>query len=203
MKSKPSRERPPGTGWAGKAAKHAAGSMTRRSALCRLGYAAAAMLGANFLVADGPKARATVVANPPCQFNQQKRCSPDGDLCGLQTGASLCNPLAACPGCLQANGCPQGTSPSGSWVLCCQCANNNNQGILMTYTDCCGKLDTTGPCGGNCPAPHVACGKLPRDPCYFTSLGADWCEVTNPSYACTTYSADGKCTPGNKGSCND
>jgi hypothetical protein len=197
LKSKPSFERPAGTGWAGKAAKHAAGSMTRRGALCRLGYAAAAIFGANFLVADGPKATATVVANPPCQFNQTSPCSTDGWLCGLQPNAAPCNPLSACPGCLQANGCPQGSAPSGSWKLCCQCLGNPNLGRMVTFTDCCGTpFDPTGsgPCGSSCPAllrVPKGCNGNHCNACII----ADWCEPFAGKYICTNVTSGGKCTP--------
>ncbi len=159
LKSKPSLETLPGAGWGGIAARHAAGRMTRRSALCRLGYAAAAILGANFLVADGPKARATVVANPPC--NLSKTCS--GLYCGLSNDASTCDQLAgSCPnGCMQANGCPVGSQPEGSWTGCCSCANGAAS-YTVVYTDCCSSqfknyLQLPAPCNPNPCFEHVNC----------------------------------------------
>gem|GEM_PF-5853477 len=70
MKSKPPFERSPGAGWGGIAARQAARIMTRRSALCRLGYAAAALLGARFLVADGPRALVSAYGDG------ERRCVP-------------------------------------------------------------------------------------------------------------------------------
>ena len=44
-----------GDGLVGAAAKFAATRLTRRSPVCRLGYAAAALVGAEFLVANGQR----------------------------------------------------------------------------------------------------------------------------------------------------
>jgi hypothetical protein len=152
--------------------QRAALGLTRRSVICRVGYAAAALLGAKFLVADGPRALAKVAANPPC-FDQQSPCGNTGIACGLSNDASPCGMLSSnCPGCLQANGCPAGTAPNGSWTGCCACANGNAK-YTVTYTDCCrsdGGYGLTGlpaPCNGpNCFL-HVEC---PRNP-----ATQNWC----------------------------
>ena len=191
MKSKPSLERPSGTGWTGKAAKHAAGSMTRRGALCRLGYAAAAILGANFLLADGPKAHATVVAKPPCQLDTKSPCNADGLYCGMQKNAGDCKGYAQCSGCIQANGCPQGTSPEGSWTACCLCPGSTTTGLYVTMQDCCGTITVNGKCW-RCAPVYPGCT---NETCTNNScLGMDWCDYL-VSYACTLVTVGGKCAP--------
>lgn len=198
MKNKPPPERPSGTGWAGKAAKHAAGSMTRRGALCRLGYAAAGILGARFLLADGPKALATVVANSPCQLKQDG-CAVTSIYCGMETPAGA-SPAIDCgslkifgPDCDQ-NGCPAGTTPSGEWIACCTCPQNQAKGLSVTYQDCCGTVDASR-CksfGGINPS----CASQICDPASCDFGEVDWC---SPSffggYVCTKVTVGGSCTP--------
>ncbi len=197
MKNKPSFDQPPERGWTDAAARRAAGNLTRRSVLCRLGYAAAAALGANFLVANGPKASATVVAKPPCQLDTDiaKGCGKTGLYCGL-TGPAICSgPIKVVPDCIKAGGCPAGTAPYSSWTACCQCPNQANTGLSVTYTDCCGTVDASKcenvgvtvnpPCTGaavSCPG------------CY----ASDWCGIIGfggGAYVCTLVSAGAKCTP--------
>lgn len=205
LKNQPEIKHRPDLDWTGTVARNLASGLTRRSVLCRLSYAAAAVLGVRFLVAGGARGSGTPGAKGhlPC-FSESDKCN--GILCGLQVSALLCEPLKACPGCLDnKTHCPQGTAPSDSWYLCCTCTNDNTKATQVIYTDCCGTpIDPhgPGPCGEKCAQiPENPGCKQPRAPCYLTGFGADWCTVGAGTYVCTTYRPTVPCTPGSGGNC--
>lgn len=174
----------------------AAIGLTRRSVICRAGYAAAALLGAKFLVADGPRALAKVAANPPPNcFDQAHPCAPDGLYCGIGLGVAPCSQMAGCKGCLQANGCPVGTAEIHTWQACCLCTGQANHGTMVNYSDCCG-LPLSGYSFNNLPAPCNGC--FPNGLTGATCVGgihgtASWCSYLQPDYICTNVWLGGPC----------
>jgi hypothetical protein len=182
-----------GGGLVGAAAKFAATRLTRRSLVCRLGYAVAALAGAEFLVADGPRALAKVAANPPCAFSTALysapgggKCGKNGMLCGISKTAALCSDFAACPGCLQASGCPQGRKAENSWTGCCSCLNLQAS-YLVQYTDCCSgtianQNGLPAVCSKNCIAGNAGCPN--------NAIIQSWCSglIFQDNYICTAVS---------------
>lgn len=181
-----------GGGLMGAAARAAASRLTRRSLVCGLGYAAAAVMGAKFLIADGARAMATVKAGPTC-FDAKNPCGTHGLLCGLSGGAVVCKEAfgsVGCPNCLQGNGCPKGSQPNQSWTGCCSCANGSAS-YTVQYTDCCSGSYTCNklppPCntnGNNTCVCHSDCSANP--------VTDQWCNYyvdcrvsTGNNYVCT------------------
>lgn len=186
-------------------AEKCATHFTRRSVLCRFAYAAAAILGAQFLVAEGFRGTAWANEDPGCNYAPNDPCGANGMLCGIAQGAIPCSGLAACLGCLQANGCPLGTAPEGSWQGCCTCANKAGSQIVI-YTDCCSSTIAN---QTKLPAQCQPCLPLLSAGCTGgCHPGAQaWCYGTFPicdeawglqNYICTHHQAtQTTCTPSN------
>ena len=191
-----------GDGLVGAAAKFAATRLTRRSLVCRLGHAAAALMGAEFLVANGPRAVATVVGKSPCQFSQTNPCGANGILCGVESQAYPCSQLASCKDCL-VDGCPQGTQPEAHWTGCCLCTNEMGT-VKVNYTDCC---SATLQNQTQLPAVCQPCLPMVKDPCTgrVHSSTLSWCQgslgfcdeaLGSDTYICTRVtSTNTACSP--------
>ena len=183
-----------GGGLVGAAAKFAATRLTRRSLVCRLGYAAAALMGAEFLVANGPRAVATVKGTPPC-FDQKDPCGANGKWCSIASNAAPCDQMKTCAGCLQASGCPVGTAPEDSWTACCICVGQANLGWFVKYVDCCATA-LSGLSTQNLPLPCKGC--FPQGLSGTNCVGANhtagsWCSTLHPNYVCTQVQVGGPC----------
>ena len=176
--------------WNNAMASRIAAGLTRRNVLCRLGYFAATILGAEFLIANVPRARGTVIANPPCQLELNYNCTPTSINCGMQPPAVDCGgAVPSNPNCMQANGCPAGTAPGENWRACCTCPENSSVGVSVLYTDCCGSVDKT-KCSKWSGLGHSCTNKL-------CGASQSWCQTSGSNnYVCTKIVAAGKCTPG-------
>jgi hypothetical protein len=182
----------------GIAAEKCATHFTRRSVLCRFAYAAAAILGAQFLVAEGFRGTAWANEGPKCKLNTNATagCSPTGLYCGF-TGPTICSGGGVPTGCIQQSGCPAGTTPYGSWTACCQCPDQGTVGANVTYTDCCGTVSAA-KCGNNGvgvppPCPGGTANSTACPGCYLS----DWCGnfVTGGGkYVCSVIKQGTQCT---------
>jgi len=110
-------------------------------------------------------------------------CTATGNWGGM-SGVG-CAGYAACANCLQANGCPKGSTLGASWSVCVKCENDTNRGEVFTYHDCC---STTG-------SLHADCNGCSPSPNCNNNAGctiALWCGGAGNNYHCTFYENTGR-----------